>query len=362
MKSPVFVCSLIALLAGTGIGWLIHPEATPAAAGPLTGKAGTLTPALRNTEGGAGTGADGAVSGERSVADLVKAALEVSGAGNDRLDDAAFGAKLAALLTGKGTIEELVEAGGMKARLTPGRFVAFYKAYTLKKRISSGDMNVNTPLLKLGQEHGREMIALMTKDYPNGFNRIDSLIHGWAMSEPEQAVEWFNKLEDHYGQYDSALQGLMWGLAAKDGTMAGKVLQTLSPADQAKAVFGFASSFVDRQGLEAFDAWLKEAPASLAANATASAVQFVCYKPPEQHVPWLASHSDLLGIRGELRSGFDMWFGASAPQAMEWLAALPPEQEGVRSALLSRIKPEAAQRFMAENPSHPGTALLHPAK
>ena len=47
---------------------------------------------------------------------------------------------------------------------------------------------------------------------------------------------------------------------------------------------------------------------------------------------------------------------------MEWLAKLPPEQEAVRSVLLSRIKPEAAQRFMAENPSHPGTALLNPPK
>ena len=193
----------------------------------------------------------------------------------------------------------------MKAHLTPGRFVAFYKAYTIKKRVSSGDMNLNTPLLDLGQKPGSEMIALMTKDYPDGFNRIDSLIHGWAMSEPEQAVASFNNLEDNYGQYQNALQGLIWGLAAKDGTMAGEVLQKLSPADQSKAVFGFAGSFVDRHGLQTFDAWLKTAPASLAANATAGAVQFACYKPPEEHVPWLAAHSDLIGIRGELRGGFD---------------------------------------------------------
>ncbi len=359
MKSPVIICSLVSLLAGAGIGWIIHPDARPAAAGTAAGKTATL-PGLEKTEGGAAAGSP--ASGQQSAADLIKAAVEASGASNDRLDDAAFGAKLAALLTGKGTLEEIVEAGGMKARLTPGRFVAFYKAYTMKKQVSSGDMNINTPLLKLGQEHGREMIALMTKDYPDGFNRIDSLIHGWAMSEPELAVEWFNKLEDKYGHYESALQGLIWGLAAKDGPMAGKVLLTLSPADQSKAVFGFASSFVDRHGLQAFDDWLKTAPASLTSHAVNSAVQFACYKPPQEYVPWLTTHSQIIGIRGELRGGFDQWFGASAPQAMEWLAKLPPENDAVRSLLLSRIKPEAAQRFIAENPSHPGTALLNPAK
>lgn len=357
MKSLLLFCA--GLAAGTTLGWLAWSSSSTDVSPTAVARPGSA-PRVENSATGERTDAGTpAKPGREAVAGHVKLALEASALANDKLDDTAFGEKLAELITKQNrTLEDRVEAEGMKTRLNPERFLEFYQAYTRRRTLSDGDNDLNPILTEMGKKYGRQMIDTMASKYPGGFVRMDSLIHGWAMSKSEDAVAWFNGLPDDYSRYDSALQGLVWGLTEKDGAMAGKVIAELSPADRRKSIYGFTSSFIHSHGLQAFDAWTREAPAELASRAIERAPEFVGYLPPAEYVPWFVSHSPTLGIRQELRNGLDQWLAAAPVEAMNWLAALPPEQRAVQSSLGKHINGAAAQKFLSENPSHPAAALL----
>ncbi len=299
-----------------------------------------------------------------SIAELVASAKQAAIAGNQSLSDEEFGAKLAQLVTSKGLVEERVEAEGMKEMLNPGRFAEFYVAYAKLVQLHAGDMVINTPLTDMGKTFGRDALDALLRLQPQGFERWDSLIQGWASVQPQAATDWFNDLDETHPRYDSALSGLIWGLAEKDGPMTAQILAELSASDQEKAVYGFASSFVHNHGLASFDTWLASTDASFAPKALQAATDFARYQPPQDFVPWFAAHANTLGIRRELTNGFAQWFKTNPSDSMDWLLTLP-EQNSSRASILKTlpgvVDANDRERFLLSQPGHPGVDLLHAA-
>jgi hypothetical protein len=293
----------------------------------------------------------------QSVADLVEKATRAATQANEKLAPAEFGAKLASLLIDSNSTAARVEADAMKGIMTPDRLVEFYKAYSKRVRLADDSFHMNPVLTDMGQKYGKKAYEAMLAQYPDGFQRMDSLIHGWAMSDPTTAVAWFNDLPETNELYNKSLQGLIWGLTTKDGPQAAKVIENLSAEDRNKAMFGFASAFVTTHGLNAFDSWLATASPELSRPALAQAVQFAVSRPLEEYVPWFVTHADKIGMRPELAIGFNQWYASAPDDAMGWFSNLPEENKAVQTRLLMSIKPEAKQHFLSKHPEHPGNAL-----
>jgi hypothetical protein len=366
MKPLLIAFTSLAL--GSALGWFGHSWQKPTlATDSQSGKnpgasTSRVEPVVSQAKAVESQSASPGVTKPVSTAEFLEQGIVAAAQANQALGAAAFADKLAELLTGDISLEDRVEAEGMKRLLNPERFTAFYAAYAKRTNLHDSDTTLNPMLIKLGQQFGRKAMDTMLASYPDGFERMDSLLHGWGMGDPAGAVQWFNDLPETHSRYNKILQGLVWGLAAKDGAMAGEVVATLSPSDQQKAMYGFSSSFIETHGLKAFDAWADTAPPEIAPQALREACLYATFRPPAEYVPWFASRSATIGIRQEMHQGFGQWFTATPSEALNWLAALPEEKISVQRSLAGRLSPAAAQRFVAENPNHPAAPLLLPTQ
>lgn len=354
--------SSLLVLGGILIGGLLSSVRKQASEAP---HAAHFSPSVTQQSGinpkTSGIAGSDSVPSPNSLSDLVGVAKQAAMAANAELADREFGEKLAKLVTSKGPVEQQVEAAAMKDMLTPRRFAEFYHAYAKLVRLHPGDMVINTLLSSMGVKYGREALDAVLVKHPQGFERWDSLIQGWASVQPAGATDWFNDLDENHPRYESALSGLMWGLTENDATMAAGVMATLAPADQQKAIYGFSSSFVHNHGLHAFDEWLTTTDAPFAKKALVAATDLARYQPPQDLVPWFAGHVADLGIRRELRDGFAQWFKASPQASAEWLMSVNPasgEASELSQALTAAVDAQDKSRFLSDHPNHPAAVWL----
>jgi hypothetical protein len=223
-------------------------------------------------------------------------------------------------------MEDQLEAEAMKEGLTPERFLEFYKALAKRTQIHQQYQELNDLLTKMGQDFGWAALEPLMKEYPAGFERWDSMIHGWAMAEPKAATDFINSLPEDNPRYGAALNGLIWGLAVKDGDYAGKVLLGLSEQDRSAVISSFSKSFVAAHGPDALSKWCEGAPVDIAASVLAIGSEVVGHGAPADAVQWFTKHVEVLGIEGNLTRAFDQWLAASPSEARQWLENLPASQ------------------------------------
>lgn len=281
-----------------------------------------------------------------------------------KLSDADFGKRLTKLLREATSKEETAERDALISMLTPGRLAEFYTDYMRRSGIvreASIDKKLINVLTEMGKKDGWAAMDVMLAKFPGGFDRWDSLIHGWAIKDSQGAVNWFNDLPEDLPRRELALQGLMWGLAEKNGSMAGEVWKTLDERDRNSSAYGFVSSFGWAHGLKELDAWLTAADPAISKVAISKSTDYVMSRPPQESVPWLANHSDVVGLPPNLSSGFKQWVGTDARQAFDWLASITPtipKGEAIQQQLIKTVTADKLDGFLRSNPDHPAAQLL----
>jgi hypothetical protein len=185
---------------------------------------------------------------------------------------------------------------------------------------------------------------------------MGSLTYGWAMSRPADAVDWLNSLPVESESRKRSLRGLMSGLAAGDGELAGKVLASLAPEDQPQAALGFANSMIQNHGLEQFDRWLSTADPEIATLAIQQSAFRAGQQPLSQLVPWLVRHDEAAGAE-RITAAFQKWTRSEPDAAIEWMFQQAPKAGGSDAlyTVLTQVDTEAVVQWVGRHPNHPAS-------
>ena len=208
----------------------------------------------------------------------------------------------------------------MLADINPQRAAEAYAAY--KKRTGSAfteNSNEIRPLLTAaGEQDGPGTLQAIRQSTP-AFHEISSLIHGWALKRPEDAVAWFNALPADSPEQSNALTGLMWGLGQGNPATARAVFENLSPEDQMTSAEGLARALYTANGPAGLDQLLSGLSPELAAKCIMGAVPRTRSRPPGEVVPWLAGHlAAVPGVAAPLRTLWQRWQSTDPEAAGEW--------------------------------------------
>ncbi|HWB04752.1 MAG TPA: hypothetical protein VG796_17115 [Verrucomicrobiales bacterium] len=223
----------------------------------------------------------------------------------------------------------------------------------------------------LGHRDGKRLMELMVQALPKG--PYNGAAHGWASAAPREAVDWLNTLPESAPGYDSALQGIMWGLAENSPATALYAYERLRPQDQNyHTALNMTLSTVRNFGLKGLNELAMGAkdPAQRQLLLTSVLNHPSTNEPPAEFVRWMAGP---LETAPYLRANFDKmasrWVAGAPDEAMAWLQqnAQQPGQDTalsiVAASLAGKGKGEALTAWLAENPNAPGqTAILNGMK
>jgi RNA polymerase sigma-70 factor (ECF subfamily) len=245
-----------------------------------------------------------------------------------QMSTAAFGDRMAELLTATDSIETTTECTAMIAAINGERMAACYAAFKKRKGIPA-DQGANKllPLLiAAGQRDGRNAVnALQAAGHY--IPELSSLIHGWVLSEPGAAVSWFNEQNDKAPA--EALSGLIWGLGQKDSNLAKSVFDNLNPEDQARSAGPLARSLLTTHGAAAVDSLIQGLPPELAQKCLDGAMERIQRRPPAEVVPWLAGKlATFPALSDNYETALQRWTITDPDAAHRWQAqalTTPPQ-------------------------------------
>lgn len=247
-----------------------------------------------------------------------------------RMTPVEYGARYTELLVGPESSRSLLERAAMLAEIDAGRAAAAYLAY--KKRtgatFTENSSAIRPMLTAAGEREGLRALQAMEQTNPE-FHELDSLIHGWAMKKPQEAVSWFNSLPEDAPRQADALSGLMWGVGQGDPATARAVFLKLSPDDQLTSVSGLAQSLYTSRGPAGLEALLPGMSPEMSAKLILSAVPRTRSRSPGEVVPWLAGYvASVPATAVPFRTAWQRW-QATDPQAARAWQQSHPEFESV---------------------------------
>lgn len=245
-----------------------------------------------------------------------------------------YGQRFAELLAGTNSADALLERAAMLAAVDGERGVAAYVAFKNQTGTPPGHYSAEVEQLFTvgGQRDGAKMVAGILKEAPDS-KEIASLVHGWAMTDPQAAVDWYNSMPDDYPGLRDSINGLMFGLAQRDAELAKKVYHSsLSPEDQSVSAALLSHSLLVAHGPEAVDRLVEGLPPDIAAKCLEGASNRSGRRRPEGMVPWLSTH---LGTSGAVDRAFVENWGA-------WMKNDPAAAENWRTAAVAS-NPRIAQ-------------------
>ncbi|MGI8602246.1 MAG: hypothetical protein ACR2OZ_04520 [Verrucomicrobiales bacterium] len=274
------------------------------------------------------------------------------------LSPAAFAERMAELMAHPHQIGALVERAAMASLLDADRIAAMAELYKQRGEVAPIDREL---LTIVGQKDGRNAVMRLTELHPTGFVGIDSLVHGWAMTEPTESVQWFNSLPVDSPLRDLSLRGLMWGLTVGSSETAAKVLPTLAPEDQQIAADSFAGALTQYRRLDELDAWLSSADPTLVAHVLRGVARNTAYVPRGELVPFLARHVQALDHPNLLASQFNSWAFSSPQAAFDWMATWsgdPQQPNPQAEQLAASLDPALCHSWVTAHPDHPASPRL----
>lgn len=251
------------------------------------------------------------------------------------------------------------------------RAAAFYKE--LKNRgggVVPDDQRLREFFTIAGKQDAKGFVTRLLEDSPMGVPQLDSLFHGWALTNADEAVAWMNDLPESAVYYQGALNGLLWGVAEKDPARALAVYEQLGPQQTGlQTLWGLATSTVANHGMQSFvDTAGKMKDPDRRAAFLEAGIERATQRPPAEFVPAMAGQ---LAVAPQLKDSFDKmtatWAVYDAPAAMKWLeqAAAEPgtPPAALRSMAMSLTRQggpalEALHAWVAANPGAPGTAVI----
>lgn len=336
LRADVLITSL---LLAAGVGFLAGKYTTspPPAEERKPGKVTALSAPPQQTASNPGSPKPAAASAPEKFAALHQRIAKMS--------PQEYARRFAELLAGTNSADALLERAAMLAAVNGERGAAAYIAFKKQTGTAPGRYSAEVEQLFTvgGQLDGANMMAVIQKEAPDA-KEIASLVHGWAMADPDAAVEWYNSLPDDYPGRRDSINGLMFGLAQRDAAVAKKVYHSsLSPEDQSVSANLLAHSLLVAHGPEAVDSLIEGLPQEIAARCLEGASNRSGRRRPEGMVPWLATH---LGTTGTVDRAFVEYWGA-------WMKNDPAAAENWRAAAVAsnpRIAPLLSPQPQAGTP------------
>jgi hypothetical protein len=247
------------------------------------------------------------------------------------------------------------------------RGLAFWREYTRR----TGQKFENTVLgdffSVVASRDGKRFAEKLIEASPGGAVVLNSVMHGWAVAAPEEAVEWFNALPADSPNYRGALEGMLWGLAENSPARALSIYEQLNAADQKdRNADNVASSTVINHGIKGLSelvAGVKDEGEKQRLLTTA--MPKTTGEPPGEFVKWMAG---TLESAPYLRSNFQQmasrWATNAPDEAMAWLQqnALSSGHDTalslVAAGLVRNGKGDSLAAWLAANPDIPGQAAV----
>jgi hypothetical protein len=359
----VFAGSVL-LAAGFAAGWL--------AAGPRTPEAGLtsrIVPQSRiSMEAGGKTPSDKTETPDKKthISAITTEGLSAMIASLSKLDPQTYAETMLAMDNSPDTGERYLHNIARDMGATPAQAEAYIRLFRERRGLGPEEnvQNLRTFLTFVGGRGGMDTLKVFLKTYPDGFNGLDSLVHGVALAHPQETVEWYNQLPDDSKLRNRALIGMMWGLAHTGTSAALKVFTDLEASDQAVSIKPLADSYSMGKGFDGADELLSTVPASFRDAALATMLPHLNSLPPEGFVNWSAKYCEQNPqVLSSFRTAAAVFARQSPDAAAAWAeqnatAASTSTASGIMIASLVASRPDLVRRWLNANASHPAADAL----
>ena len=188
---------------------------------------------------------------------------------------------------------------------------------------------------------------------------------GWASTNPDQAIAWFNdldKLNDKRLSKDHIKRSIVEGLANTDPDRAINFISSLKESgdkDAHRMIHDVARKATRRMNLEEAGAWAQSLPdEGMRQSSIHSILPRFAYSDPESASKWAASLDSDISSTAIHKVG-EAWAHRDPPASAEWLSSLP-ESKGSNSGLETALHhwagrdPTAASEHLVSMPDSVG--------
>ena len=188
---------------------------------------------------------------------------------------------------------------------------------------------------------------------------------GWASTDPDQAIAWFNeldKLDDKRLSKDHLKRSIVEGLANTDPDRAIDFISTLKESgdkDAHRMIHDVARKATRSMNLEEAGAWAESLPdEGMRQSSIYSIIPKFAYSDPESASKWAASLDSDISSTAIHKVG-EAWAHRDPPASAEWLSSLP-ESQGANTGLETALHhwagrdPKAASEHLVSMPDSVG--------
>ena len=188
---------------------------------------------------------------------------------------------------------------------------------------------------------------------------------GWASTDPDQAIAWFNdldKLDDKRLSKDHLKRSIVEGLANTDPDRAIDFISTLKKSGDKEAhrmIHDVARKATRSMNLEEAGAWAASLPdEGMRQSSIHSILPRFAYSDPESASKWAASLDSDISSTAIHKVG-EAWAHRDPPASAEWLSSLP-ESQGTNTGLETALHhwagrdPKAASEHLVSMPDSVG--------
>ncbi len=367
--SPFFILSA---LGAAGVGFAAGWFAKPGPGG--TRNTDQAVPAVSKAAPGMrGQDSSPATAGESPVATAAAARVAAELTNLKNLSDADFARSLTDAWLAHGEPDSLLRQGLLVNACDSGKAMAFYTEYKRRKGLSTqqdGGQELREFMTMAGKRYGQEFVTKLIEANPQGVPDLDSLMHGWVMAEPTQAVEWLNALTVDSPIYSNAVQGIVWGLGeTAPATAAGVFLKLPAGERDGKLYWSLSSSAVKGHGIAGLNEIAARIPdESERRQLLISGMTYAMREAPADFINGIASHlTTAPELQGPFQTMAGRWVEAAPTEAVAWLGENGTSGTGAANAaglvIMARQLSQAGlggtvNTWLAANPQAPGRAAI----
>lgn len=361
-----------ALVVGVAVGWIARSVLTTESTHPIEVRDGLGVRPIYPIESSSEEGSQVALSGALSelVVELDDWGRQIEGLSSDE-----YAELLAEYLGGAQTAENLARTALLLKSLDAGKAVATYVAF--KKRHGLGpydnDGRVRPMLLLIGEQQGKLAVEGLLAEYPNGFQEIGSITHGWGLGNATECLDWINELDAGNPAYEHALKGLFWSVGVRGPEYAADSIALLEidemdPRELDLAGTSMAGAMLQNHGAAGFDEWMGSLPDSIKSKAVQWALWRDDWRPIGEVVPWLGRHArSWESLNSHLQSKARAWARSDPDAAIQWSIENFLERGGDSASgdILNAVTGEGGEdviaRWLEQNESNPSAESVREA-
>ncbi len=248
------------------------------------------------------------------------------------LSPAEFSRMMQNLVDDASTEERKAAQAGLTATCNLEQAVVFYSAARLKVKGKVDPGALRGFLGAMGGRFRAIAMAEFLKQHPKGDVAMDSILHGWAKVQSQEALNWFQSLPETFPSRQAMLQAVLWGMSTANAKNGLAAYRTMSVADQnsTSAIYGLSNGLVQNSGLQGLNLLLAEVNDPLVFTKILQAsLGRASKQPPELFVPWMADYVELDAKLAESwQAAAKEWQSKAPDKFAEWFregkSRLPP--------------------------------------